>query len=141
MKMMSPDEAKTEVVYFELNNWFSDTFYPNEEPFTSWLGDDLNQFFLNESWVKENELCVNAYFIDMSLNYCITAPRSWVLKNCPNLFSFTKFLRFPDENGKVFGRTAAYLDLKGDVHIEEPEFLEYNRDNIGVHLLDFDYDN
>lgn len=138
-KTMSSDETKIEVVYFELNNWFAGRHYPDEEPFLSWMRDDMNQFFLNEDWVKENELCVNAYLIDMSLNYCITAPKEWVLKNCPNLL-LTKFLRFPDENGKVFGRTAAYLDIKGDVHIEEPEFLEYNENNIGVHFLDFDYD-
>ena len=32
-----------EIVYFELNNWFSGRDYPNEEPFTTWCDDDLKE--------------------------------------------------------------------------------------------------
>lgn len=34
--------SEKEVIYFELNNWFSGEHYPAEEPFTTWIGNDLN---------------------------------------------------------------------------------------------------
>lgn len=37
----------TDVVYFELNNWFPGIHYPDEEPYTTWLGDDENIIFLD----------------------------------------------------------------------------------------------
>ena len=114
-----------DIVYFELNNWFACEDYPDAEPFLSWLRDDTNQTFRNEKWVKENKLCVVFTPIDMSQNYCITATKEWVLKNCPDLlsdkeydtkfiiyskegnkeqiehYSFKQFLRFPDKDGNV----------------------------------------
>ena len=41
-----------DIVYFELNNWFSGRDYPNAEPFLSWMEDDLNQKFRDEEWIK-----------------------------------------------------------------------------------------
>lgn len=132
-----------EVVYFELNNWFSGRDYPNAEPFITWCGDDLNLYFDNEDWVKENKLCVISEFIDMSVNWCITAPKEWVEKNCPKLLSdestsvtfiidgkegkvenietypYSQFLRFPDEDGDVYGQW-------------DTLFKEYNEENIGI---------
>ena len=58
----------TEVVYFELNNWFAGRDYPDEEPFISWMNVDVHttKFEDNEEWVKENRLCVAWDFVDMS---------------------------------------------------------------------------
>lgn len=115
-----------DIVYFELNNWMSGTDYPADEPFISWMCDDFNIKFNNEDWLKENKLCVLKSYIDMSQNFCITATKEWVEKNCPKLLTdYTKFLRQPDEYGFVEGRFGH-------------EFLEYNEDNIGLTWIDED---
>ena len=84
------DEAqREEIIYFELNNWMSGTDFPAEEPFIGWIcrGNGLlPPIFQDREWVKENKLAVVAMAVDMSLNYCIAAPKSWILKNCPNLW-------------------------------------------------------
>ena len=105
------------VIYFELNNWTSGKYYPDDNPFDEWVEDDL---FLDENWVKENKLCVVNSIIDMSFNFCITATEKWVKENCPKLLTdYREFLRYPDEDGYVYGRF-------GD------EFLEYGDENIGI---------
>ena len=48
----------SDVVYFSVNNWFCGRDYPYDEQFIKWMHDDLNQYFRNEEWVKENKLCV-----------------------------------------------------------------------------------
>ena len=132
-----------ELVYFELNNWFGGRDYPNAEPFITWCGDDMNLYFSNEEWVKENKLVVVESYVDMSVNWCVTATKDWVLNNCPKLLSdestevcfittgedgstektenypYKSFLRFPDEDGDVYGRF-------GD------KFGEYTKENIGT---------
>lgn len=111
-----------DIVYFELNNWFSGRDYPDAEPFISWMRDDLHQRFWDESWVKANRLCVAAGFYDMSQNFLITAPKSWVEEHCPELLTkYREFLRFPDpkSDGEVYGRFAR-------------PFLEYEEENIGI---------
>lgn len=109
-----------DIVYFELNNWFAGRHYPDEEPFTTWIGDDLDIFFVNENWVKENKLCVACSVIDMSLNFCITAQKEWVLGNCPKLLTEHQgFLRYPEGDGHVYGQF-------GD------KFLAYSENNFGV---------
>lgn len=37
-----------DIVYFELNNWFRGRDYPNDEPFVSWMSNDLQLKFNNE---------------------------------------------------------------------------------------------
>jgi hypothetical protein len=109
-----------DIVYFELNNWWAGTDYPDAEPFTTWMSNDLNLMFHNEEWVKQNKLCVAVDIIDMSVNFCITATKEWVLENCPKLLTdYKDFLRFPDEEGIVEGRFGH-------------EFLEYSEENVGV---------
>jgi len=95
-----------EIIYFEVNNWFCGRDYPDCEPFISWLRDDLNQTLRDEQWIKENKLVVFSGFIDMSMNYYVAAPKSWVLKNCSCLLDekYKKFLLTPDEEGYVEGR-------------------------------------
>lgn len=111
---------KQEIIYFELNNWTPGEHYPDEEPFNTWIGDDLNIYFKSEDWVKENKLCVMGEIIDMSVNFCITAPKEWVEKYCPKLLTeHSRFLREPDKNGEVYGQW-------------ETPFLEYNEENIGI---------
>lgn len=110
------------IVYFEFNNWLPGIHYPDDEPYITWLGDDSNIIFLdNEQWVKDNKLCVVWYIIDQSFNFLITATKEWVEQNCPTLLTkYTEFLRFPNENGKVYGR---FPDI---------EFLPYDEKNIGI---------
>ena len=119
-----------DIIYFELNNWFTGEDYPDAEPFLSWLIDDSNQAFRNEKWVKENRLCVVFTPIDMSQNYCITATKDWVLKNCPDLLNdkeCKQFLRFPDEDSNVYSDFGM-------------EFLPYEEENFGVTTVYWDND-
>lgn len=113
-----------EIIYFELNNWFSGRDYPADEPYRSWMKDDLNISFNDKEWVKENKLCVVRDMVDMSQNFCITATKEWVEENCPSLLTeYTEFLRYPDEDGYVEGRFGH-------------EFLEYTEENIGITEVD-----
>ena len=147
-----------EIVYFELNNWMSGRDYPNTEPFTSWLHDDLLQTLANDEWAKKNKLCIIAFPLDMSCNYLITATKDWVLENCPDLLSnkeydvtfqrgngvsgwqevvehhsFKQFLRFPDpEDNDEFGDGPVFG--RGDVR-----FAEYKEENFGVTWKDDPY--
>lgn len=119
---------KTDVVYFELNNWFADRDFPASEPFMSWMKNDLKIQFRDEAWVKQNKLAVRWYFYDMSQNFLITAPRVWVESECPELLSkYKQFLRYPDSDDCVYAKN-------GDV-----EFLPYSEDNIGVQEVDEPY--
>lgn len=109
-------------VFFELNNWIQGVHYPDEHPFDKWLEDDCNIYFNDEEWVKNNKLCVVVNIIDMSLNFCVTATKEWVLENCPRLLTVhRKFLRFQEE-----GEDAIYGDFND-------KFLEYDEKNIGIH--------
>jgi hypothetical protein len=109
-----------DIVYFELNNWYAGTDYPNEEPFITWMGNDCNLMFQNEEWVKQNKLCVAEDIVDMSVNFCITATKEWVLENCPKLLTdYKEFLRFPNEDEIVESRFGFV-------------FLDYSEDNFGI---------
>lgn len=141
-----------DLVSFELNNWFSGADYPPEEPFISWIS---HHAFSNDEWCKKNRLVVLVGNVDMSINYCITAPRSWVRENCPALLynkkyqyktirssfnkktneieheeilhdgSMSQFIRYPDEDGNVYGRFGW-------------DFPEYCEENFGVHYYEED---
>lgn len=76
--------GESDVCYIELNNWFCGRDYPVTEPFISWIKENK---FSDKTWCKENRLCVCVYAIDMSVNYLITAPKSWVKSNCPKLLT------------------------------------------------------
>lgn len=94
-----------DIIYFELNDW-SPTFYPDEEPFISYIVFDKNKDyyikFRDINWIKENELVVVETLVDMSINFCVTAKREWVEKNCPRLLTnFTQFIRTPKREEKV----------------------------------------
>lgn len=109
-----------EIVYFELNDWFSGRDYPDEEPFITWLGNDLHLYFEDANWVRENKLCIVRSTIDMSINFCITTTKEWIKNNCPRLLTeHKKFLRIPNNDGYVYGNF-------GD------KFLEYKECNFGI---------
>ena len=114
-----------DIVYFELNNWFSGRDYPNAEPFLSWMRDDLNQKFRDEEWIKENKLVVVESLVDMSMNFCITATKEWVEENCHELLStYKNFVRKPEDDEDVpYSRFGS-------------PFLEYKEENIGYHYAE-----
>ena len=138
----------SDVVYFELNNWFTGRDYPNAEPFITWMNDNK---FSNNSWLKENKLvCVKSY-VDMSLNFCITASRDWVEKNCPKLISedFETYVIITHhwKDGKEIDEKNNYTKYYKEFLRPDGEdahfgyFLEYNEENFGLHINDGeDYD-
>ena len=113
-----------EIVYFELNNWMPNEDFPDVEPFKTWM--DYRHFnFDKEDWIKENKLVVVRTVVDMSANWCITATKNWVLKNCPELLTkYTQFLRYPEKDGYLpYGRFGC-------------PFFKYKEENIGFHFLE-----
>ena len=69
-----------EIIYFEVNDWSAGRDFPDCEPFNTWLSID-NLTFRKKQWLIENKIIVVETIIDMSLNYCVTAPKEWVEKN------------------------------------------------------------
>ena len=100
-----------DVIYFELNNWFAGKDYPAAEPFLSWMGNDLRLRFMDDDWVRENKLCVVAHHVDMSVNFCITATKEWVERNCPKLLTkYTEFVRkYDPESEEAYGRFGTHF--------------------------------
>lgn len=111
-----------DVVYFELNNWFAGRDYPDAQPFLMWMNECVPIKFLQQGWVERNKLVVSVTYIDMSVNFCITAPREWVKENCPELLTkYSQFIVTPDEEGYVESRFAE----------EGARFFDYTKENIG----------
>ncbi len=130
-----------EIIYFEINSWFSGRDFPDDPIFKVWVRDDQ---FGDDDWCKKNKLCVMKGPIDMSISWCVAAPKEWVLENCPDLLSdkrmtftlctygfggekretYTKgyadFLCHPNQEGKVYSRIGHWL------------FPEYCPENYGV---------
>lgn len=110
-----------DIVYFELNDWVCGEFYPDEDPFLSWMQGEVR--FLDENWVKANKLVVVTCLVDMSIAVCVSAPKSWVMIHCPRLLTeHTQFLRYKNKKNTVEGEFA--------------DFLEYTPENIGVHFVE-----
>ena len=123
-----------DIIYFELDNWTCGLDYPNAEPFTTWMSDSV-LIFNDDLWCKNNELCVLATIIDMSVCFLISAKRSWVEKHCPKLLTdedcsdkestiatskYSNFVYKPDENGDVYGSISGLC------------FRNYCKENYGV---------
>lgn len=122
-----------EIIYFELNNWAPSYNYPDAQPFLDWLCNDLHIQFEDEEWVKENKLCVAADLIDMSVNFCITSKKKWVLDNCPELLTkYTMFLREPGWKGRLnMSEVEVYGSLDGfEGDVGKP--IYHNGRKIGV---------
>lgn len=141
-----------EIIYFELNNWFTGRDYPNAEPFTTWMGRDEALYFACERWVKENKLCVTIGIVDMSTNFCIAAPRSWVEANCPKLltdeecgsYSIVNYYN-PEKGERVeesrysSNKYSNFLRPDRFSHFGVP-FPEYSEENIGITWYYVKYD-
>ena len=138
-----------EIVYFELNNWFAGRDYPNAEPFLTWMSDDLKLRFSNEDFVKENQLCVVQSWVDMSTNYCISAPKSWVLQNCPDLLTDKTYSYVITSSSKDGTKKTEYTEpfskfLRTSEDGEPPvgmfgcPFNEWSPENIGIQFWDYD---
>ena len=120
----------SEIIYFELNNWRPGDDYPAAEPYDSWvqMREEKSYYinFRNRDWIEENKIIVVESFVDMSQNFCVTAPKEWVMENCPDLLTkYTKFLREPDEYNEVKGRFGC-------------PFKEYKEENIGYWFAEKD---
>ena len=120
----------SEIIYFEFNNWCSDDDYPAAEPYNSWVQMRKEKsYYINfrdRDWIEKNRIIVVESFVDMSQNFCVTAPKEWVMENCPDLLTkYTKFLRKPDEYGEVEGRFGC-------------PFKEYEEENIGYWFAEED---
>lgn len=121
--VLYPKSNQSDVICFELNNWSRGEDYPDAEPYISWMSNDFQIQFRDKQWIKENKLVVVESIVDMSLNFCISAKKGWVEKNCSSLLEkFKEFQRFPDEDSdRVFGSF-------------ECPFLPYEEENIGFHV-------
>ena len=135
-----------DIVYLEFNNWFGGRDYPEIPNIKDWVGKcdhlNYNSPLFDDEWCKEQKICVAVGNIDMSCNFCITAPREWAEKNCPECltddtytvdfqiqgkdgikiktetYSFKQFRHEPNKYGDVYGRFGW-------------PFLEYKEENFG----------
>ena len=137
-------DNKEEIIYFSVNNWFAGRDYPNTEKFYKWLG---NRSFMDDDWCRKNMLCVYYGPIDMSINYTIAAPRSWVEQNCPELLTddeYTYHIRTVSKDGE---KTQEYKKKYSDF-VDHPSkygyvtgrfgwpYPEYNEENLGSHYYE-----
>lgn len=136
-----------EIIYFEINDWFAGRDYPNDEIFSKWINE---RQFMYDEWCRENKLCVMCGTIDMSMDYCVAAPKSWVLEHCPKLLTdeeytyktatvrwdvdkkreireikehtkkYSDFVSKPDDDGNAYGFISGW------------RFPEYCEENLGV---------
>ena len=83
--------------------------------------------FRKEDWLLENKLVVVETLVDMSCNYCITAPKEWILGVCPDFFEkYSKFVREPEEDEDTpYGQFGC-------------PFLEYTEENLGYWFAGWD---
>ena len=129
-----------DVVYFELNNWFSGRDYPKDGILAQYV--ESHQFS-NDYWCKENKLCVLSGNVDMSTNWCISATYEWVVANCPELLSdkkykysiisYYKWEETTNEYEKAYSDFVRHEDEYGDVEGQFGwTFLQYDPENFGV---------
>lgn len=102
-------DDKRKLIYIEID----ETDYPPIEPFISWM---QNSQFRNKKWIAKNKLSVVESVIPGTAipNFCITAPRGWVIQNCPTLLEEdVLYCPLPERENLCYGR----FDTK---------FLNYN---------------
>jgi len=132
------------IIYIELNNWFSGRDYPINSNLTRFV--ELHKFSDNE-WCKENKLCVLCGNIDMSVNWCISAPQDWVINNCPEILTDEKYKykvlmyykeqEIVEEKEKAYSDFVKHEDEYGDVTGKFGwKFLKYTPNNFGVTYTD-----
>ncbi len=140
-------DNKEEIIYFSVNNWFAGRDFPATENFYKWLGDYINESFRDDDWCRKNGLCVYYGPVDMSTNYTIAAPRSWVEQNCPELLTddeYTYYVRILRKNGeetqeykKKYSDFVDHPNKYGDVsgRFGWP-YPEYKEENLGCHYYE-----
>ena len=126
-----------EIIYFELNHWWAGSTYPDDEPFISWMSDYyktpeeeskswIRDKEIMDKWYKDNELVVVISVLDMSVNFCVSAKKSWVEKVCPKLLTeYTKFLRTSEDGNLPIGEYSC-------------PFKEYKPENFGIHYWSYE---
>ena len=125
-----------EVIFFELNNWFAGSDYPDCGPFLTWMKDDLHIPFSNNGWCIQNKICVIFEMIDMSQNFKITATRSWIEENCPCILT-NKYAKF------ICNLDVSKYDTNCTEYDEQfrygyGPFLKYCESNFGSHFYEVD---
>ena len=97
-----------DIVYFELNHWSPGDDYPDCEPYLTWMDEDVFQF-RNKEWLEKNKIVVVETLVDMSCNYCITATKEWVEKNCNEILTTnTKFYDIRIKTEKYTGNLVVH---------------------------------
>jgi hypothetical protein len=112
-----------EIVYIELDDWFPDNDYPKIPIIEEWLHHtNLDKYLRNDEWAKSNKLCIKWFFIDMSINFMITAPLSFAKEVIPDILKEenAKFISYHIENGKL-----------SESRYTNEYFLEYKEENFG----------
>lgn len=95
------------LIYFEIDEYN----YPPIEPFKTWI---RNGQFRNKNWIAANKLSVIETAQAGTANFCVTAPKEWVKKNCPSLLREDMFFcPLPEDKNICYSR----YDIK---------FLNYN---------------
>lgn len=124
----------TDIIYFEVNNWFPGEDYPSCKPFFEWMAD-IGSPLRNNEWCRDQKICVVYEIIDMSQNFKVTATRAWVKETCPCILE-DRYRRFIHElKGTYQDSDTEYFESHG--HGVGP-FLKYNEENFGVKEWDYD---
>lgn len=129
------------VVHFSFNNWFSGRDYPIGEKYSKLVCEN---YFSREDWVKENKLVVVTGPIDMSKNWCVSAPKQWVEENLPELLTDNTYTYKINQYYKGEEKEITYIknysdfvcipNKYGDIISKYGmPFKEYLEENIGVH--------
>ena len=133
-----------DIIYFSFNNWFGGRDYPIGEKYSKLVNE---HYFNHEDWVIENKLVVVTGALDMSMNWCVAAPKQWVEEYLPELLTdneyeysliqyyqgeeirktyikkYSDFVYFPNEDDYLIDRYGM-------------PFIIYSEENIGVHWWD-----
>ena len=113
-----------EILYIEIDDWFPDNDYPRIDVIEKWLDAyNLDTYLRNDEWAKSNKLCIKWFFIDMSVNFMITAPLSFVKAVIPDILKEenSKFVAYPTEDGKP----------PRSRYFTNEWFFEYKEENFG----------
>jgi len=95
------DVKEQEIIYISINNWFAGRDFPESGFFYKKYDKNCDGWInlFSDEYCKRNKLCVNYTVVDMSQNFCISAPKKWVMKNCPEILeneSFKKKFTYPE---------------------------------------------
>lgn len=137
-----------DIIYFSFNNWFSDRDYPNDLKYDELVNCGR---LSDKEWAKENKLVIVTGYIDMSINWCIAAPRKWVEENLPELLSDKEYtyqlISYYKGEETIETYTKKYSDFvypcdeNGEAPLEckyGMPFKEYDEEEIGIHWVEED---